>query len=530
MRAPARACRLRSARLAAASASLAALTAGHPALATTGLESPDIGVVQVGRGSAWLARADDPLAAFFNPAGLATQATGVHAGVHLLFLDRCFTRVDANGQPVSPGNGIPGPGAEGGPPAAICADSAPFPNPQIAVNVRVSDELAIGLAVLGPHASNLDWPETLQYQAGGGTFPQPSAQRHLLVESDALLLFPTLSLSYAITDTISVGAGFTWGVANVEFVTFTEAISTSAQDEFDRNQELKVQFNARDLFIPGFVVGGMWSATKNLDVAGWYKWQDAVDASADLLIRAKYWKASGAVNDSADGPDNPANITDREKIGTLKLPIPMEAKLGVRYHQPRSGGASERPSWAGPASGPPARRVRDTLSEDLFDIELDFTWANNSAVDTIEIRFQPDVPVNGTSNGFVPVNSDIPHAWKDVLGVRLGGDFVVLPGRLALRAGGFFETKGQDDQYLNLDFHMGTKAGVSGGATVRLGPVDVSAAYQHTFYGDLDNGGRGAVPALSGDASTGYRSRQFVNGGRLESSLNEVVLGGTLRF
>jgi hypothetical protein len=515
---------LRSAWIAAAGAGLAALTVGHPALATTGLESPDNGVLQVGRGSAWLARADDPLAAFFNPAGLATQSSGVHVGVHLLFMERCFTRLDANGQPVSPGNGIPGPGAEGGPPAAICADTTPFPNPQVALNVRVTDDLAIGLAVLGPHASNLDWPETLQYQVGGGTFPQPSGQRHLLVESDALLIFPTLSLSYAITDTISVGAGFTWGVANVEFVTFTEAISTSNQDEFDRNQELKVQFNARDLFIPGFVVGGLWSATESFDVAGWYKWQDSVDGSADLLIRSKYWKASGAVNDADDGPNNPANITDREEIGTLKLAIPMEAKLGVRYHHTRSDAP------AGNASGPPARRVRDMLSQDVFDIELDFTWANNSAVDTVEIRFQPDVPVAGTSNGFVPVNGDIPHEWKDVLGVRLGGDFVVLPGRLALRAGGFFETKGQDDEYLNLDFHMGTKGGISGGATVRVGPVDVSAAYQHTFYGALDNGGRGAVPALSGDASTGFRSRQFVNGGRLESSLNEVALGGTLRF
>src|SRR5262249_21879217 len=152
---------------------------------------------------------------------------------------------------------------------------------------------------------------------------------------------------------------------------------------------------------------------------------------------------------------------------------------------------------AGNASGPPPRRVRDMLKDDVFDIELDFTWANNSAVDVVEVRFQPDVPVAGTSNGFVPTNGDIPHEWKDVLGVRLGGDFVVLPGRLALRAGGFFETKGQEDQYLNLDFHMGTKGGVSGGATVRVGPIDVTAAYQHTFYGALDNGGRGGIRAIS---------------------------------
>jgi long-chain fatty acid transport protein len=58
----------------------------------------------------------------------------------------------------------------------------------------------------------------------------------------------------------------------------------------------------------------------------------------------------------------------------------------------------------------------------------------------------------------------------------------------------------------------------------------VSVAYQHTFFGALDNGGEGSVKALSGDASTNYQSVQSVNGGRLESSLDELALGATLRF
>ena len=58
----------------------------------------------------------------------------------------------------------------------------------------------------------------------------------------------------------------------------------------------------------------------------------------------------------------------------------------------------------------------------------------------------------------------------------------------------------------------------------------MSAAYQHTFFGALDNGGKGALKAISGDKSTDYRSRQSVNGGRLESSLNEFGLAGTVRF
>jgi long-chain fatty acid transport protein len=173
--------------------------------------------------------------------------------------------------------------------------------------------------------------------------------------------------------------------------------------------------------------------------------------------------------------------------------------------------------------------VRDPLSQDRFDVEVDLTWAHNSAVDTIEIRNKPGIKVKGTP-GTIPENGDIPHEWLDVLGVRLGGAVTVLPNVFSLRAGTFFESQGQSDEYLNLDFDMGWKLGVSGGGTVRLWPVDVSLAFQHVFYGTLDNGGKGVVKALSGDASTNFRSQQVVNGGSFGSSLNEVALGATLRF
>jgi long-chain fatty acid transport protein len=231
----------------------------------------------------------------------------------------------------------------------------------------------------------------------------------------------------------------------------------------------------------------------------------------------------------------------------VKLNIPMEAKLGIRYHMLRKE-PPPRPSWA----EKPERRVRDPLSEDWFDVELDFTWANNSAVQDMELTFKPGIAINdGTKSGVgeVPKNGNIPRKWRDVFGVRAGGDVVVVPNRLSLRTGGFFETKGQDDAYLNIDFNLAWKAGVGGGATVRVGPVDISVGYQHTFFGTLDNGGKGSVYALSGDASgtTGpspvcnkyksagygpgcFRSWQAVNGGKLEQSMNEFGLAASARF
>jgi long-chain fatty acid transport protein len=184
-------------------------------------------------------------------------------------------------------------------------------------------------------------------------------------------------------------------------------------------------------------------------------------------------------------------------------------------------------------------------------------------VQDLGLSFHSNPPVAGQVNtnnciattggciGGVPTNGGIPHHWKDVFGVRVGGDFVVLPNMLSLRAGGFYESKGVDDAYLNLDFDEAEKVGVSGGLTFRAGPVDISAGYAHTFYGTLNNNGNGQVYGLSGDgtgASMGacgtkpamnptptnvpgcFRSYQNVNGGILTSQINEFGLAGTVHF
>ena len=63
--------------------SLAAFLGARGAAATTVLELGDNGSEQMARGGAWVARASDPLAAFYNPAGLAGQETRAHpAGEH----------------------------------------------------------------------------------------------------------------------------------------------------------------------------------------------------------------------------------------------------------------------------------------------------------------------------------------------------------------------------------------------------------------------------------------------------------------
>ena len=533
-------------------AAVALLLGTSTAAASTALDSPDAGVQQTGRGGAWFVRADDPLAAYMNPAAMAFQASGVHLGAALMFQTRCFTRQSEGGAAVSPGTGILGPGGVPGvgdksvaPPAATCGtEPGLFPNPQIAGVFRISDRLAIGVAVLGPHTHGGNvWPESIPYtnrfgaskDKAGNQLTQPAPNRYMLVKADALLLFPTFSVAYAPTDTLSFGAGFTWGVASAAFTNFAEAIRTDDKTTVDNfTNDIRATLKAKDLFVPGIVLSAMWMPSKNLDIAAWFKWQDSFKTeTADTTFEANYWTAQGLKQTDA----SKVNITQADDKASLKLNLPMEAKLGLRYHVARE--SPNRPSWA---TKHPDRRTRDPLSEELFDIELNFTWANNSAIDQLYLGFQPGVKIDlgGGVTASVPTNANIPHYFKDVIGVRLGGDVNVLPNRLALRAGGFFETKGQNDGFIGLDFDAAQKYGLGLGATLRLGPVDVSASFQHTFYGTLDNKGVGSVHALSGDkascvvlvndGNTCNRSTQAINGGILNQSLNEAGVGATMRF
>src|SRR2546426_3647387 len=132
--------------------------------ATTILEVADNGSEQLGRGGAWVARASDPLAAFYNPAGLAGQPSRVVLQDSLAISRACYTRSKSTTDPtedgVAPGAAYP----------RVCDGAPLLPTGQIAIAYRVSDRLGIGAALLGPSAvPRAKWPDFTP----GTTSPAP---------------------------------------------------------------------------------------------------------------------------------------------------------------------------------------------------------------------------------------------------------------------------------------------------------------------------------------------------------------------
>jgi long-chain fatty acid transport protein len=327
------------------------------------------------------------------------------------------------------------------------------------------------------------------------------------------------------------------------------------------SNDVRSELHAKALFVPGFTLGTIWSPLEDLDVAAWYKWSSSIDAKGDVQTAAPYFTPAVARGDTSgvvygdthvpncnQGPGAPPRCGNGDNAD-VHVPQPMEAKLGVRYHRPR-GDVPRDP------------RRRDPIAQDVFDVEADFTWANDSAFDAVQIR----LPANAQGDGSLPAtlglpggatlppNADVQHQFHDVFGVRLGGDYSAMPDRLALRAGAFFETQAANSVYQNIDFDGALRFGLALGGTyrIRLGErsLDLMLAYGHVFFGTLDNssGGARGLSALAGSPcssgmdpqgttatcpATGtqkYRTDWAANLGTITSSINVVNVGASFAF
>jgi hypothetical protein len=75
----------------------------------------------------------------------------------------------------------------------------------------------------------------------------------------------------------------------------------------------------------------------------------------------------------------------------------------------------------------------------------------------------------------------VPHNWKDQVSVRVGGDWNVIPGQLALRLGGSYETLGFRDGFGFIDYLPLQRFGVHVGLSGRWAKTELTLGYAHFF-------------------------------------------------
>jgi long-subunit fatty acid transport protein len=137
---------------------------------------------------------------------------------------------------------------------------------------------------------------------------------------------------------------------------------------------------------------------------------------------------------------------------TLTLPLPMLFRSGARYRHLAGG-------------------------RELFDIELDVEYETWSRVNRFTVETN-HLKANGLGQQVDLNQINIEKHWRDTIAVKLGGDYAVIPDRLKLRGGAFYESAVADPAYSNVDFPSGPQIGGGLGASVYFQRVEVAVAYQ----------------------------------------------------
>jgi long-subunit fatty acid transport protein len=119
-------------------------------------------------------------------------------------------------------------------------------------------------------------------------------------------------------------------------------------------------------------------------------------------------------------------------------------------------------------------------------VEANVVYERWSILKTIEIHPQGITVVSDNFGVSKPLGNIIfPKNYEDAFSIRLGGEYALMPGRLAVRAGYLHETSAIPNQSTSVDFGNWARdmVAIGGSVSIPRTPVTVDVAYAHHFLG-----------------------------------------------
>ncbi len=501
---------------------LSAFVLGFAANAqAAGVEDAPAGAEALGRAANYV-RARDFFAVWQNPANLAVVSRR-NAGLEfrLPVMNACFDRARDPSKEYKPFESF----------NKVCNEKKVFPTGNVGYAMSFENGLGFGVGVFTPSGvSKLKFgDDTIVTQmTGPGEYGRTetgveTANRQLLITRDVLAAFLMAGVGYQIMPELRVGLSAGFGVADIRFKNVASVQGSSFLD-----QEVLTKVHVKDWFVPRATFSIVGSPIPALDLMA------QVTITSDI-------KASGHVDAQANGitgaPRGNCKSTEpgpycRVDDVTLKVPYQrVEVYIGARYGFVRPG-HTHGPKF-------------DPMKDELGDVELNAYFVNTGSVDAYRLNlydagdpddlarvsFSTDPNARGVG---LPARALIPHNWRNTYGVRVGGDYNVLPSLLSLRAGFSYESSAVRGSYMNIDYFAQQKFGLHIGASVMIGSmVKVSLAYAHLFYGKVDTRvGEGRVPEIAAVPAVPPDTvpAQPVNEGSYRARQDIISLQGNLIF
>ena len=456
-------------------------------LATIGTTNPvfaggywnlEQGTSHYGRGGANFTNPDDPLAVMINPAGLAGQkGLKLAIGFDLVDDKRQFARA-----PADPSLSLPVSEFD---PEVNQLSFGRLPSPNIFVSYGFSnpgwENLALGLGVWGPPRSDT------RYSDDGG-------QRYALTRNNNAQIFFGLGAAYEFSN-INLKIGATALVLNtvldLGMSLYGGGGGIVCVRPEDPRCDVAVDLLAGDKGAPTARFGVSYQPVSWLRIAAIY--QMPFNAEVDGTIEVEFGSAfrDGVASLSGDKVE-------------ISVGMPGIASLAMAYVDP----------------------------DGLFDVELAAVWEGWHRNQQATIVPQGLV-VSSTLNQFDGMTLGeiiLENRFKDTYSVRLGGSAWVLPERLLLRAGAYYETGAVPGNYLSASTMDLDKVGGSVGAKVDVLDwlwVDIAVGYTQWLERTVENSAVTLTDILVLDAETPAYNHSIADG---TYSNRQVFLMGNVGF
>lgn len=415
----------------AAAAAALALAACPVGARAGGLFVPGYGSQAQPRAGAFVAKADDPSALYYNPAGLAKQkGTNAHLGMNFIAFNQKFQRAGVyeatDDAPADDWTGQPyGEVENEATPAIGVGRFQGIPLFGVTTDLGGRSPVVIGLGLIADHG----YPEREieeSYQFGDPNTPPPP-QRYDIIEQDVSAAFPSLGAAYRIAPQVDVGVRVSWGFAGSKGRQHLWAGQNYSED-VQRDGVFAV--DVADNFIPAAGAGLLYRPTPAVELGAAYHTQKNVnfkgEGQATIGSRANPAFPEDFIAPELDSPKCAGGGTVAAIKTCIDLTLPQTASLGGRYI------------------------LRDVSGEERGDVELDVQWEDWSSASDITITADG----KGGFTGMPLRPAVVRHGFQDTFSFRLGGSYGFDLGpdsRLEVRAGAAHDTAAAPLTWTRLD-------------------------------------------------------------------------------
>ncbi len=496
-----------------------------------GYDIPDNGTEALGRGGAFVAKADDGTALYYNVAGLARQrGTRVTIDSNFLIHDMAFTRSGV--YPGDPNNAMT-PWAGTAYPTIHDANSI-FTAPMLGISTNLFKRLGLGFGLYGPSSigqhsyglngvSAVQIPSTVNSKVAADINSQsatvklpngtiaPAPSRYDVTSTNLLIIFPTFAAAYQLTDWLDIGAALqivysNFQLSNANFVPLGQNACVGSPDYPGCDAYGVVKTSGVTVT---YLLSALLHPTDSIDLGITYRPQVDVNTSGTLH----------AV------PPEAQPMMFPDATATFSTRLPQYVRFGGRYAFHYADGTERA------------------------DVELDSTWENwgscrlrqqsdgTTVCETSDYLHaeNPNMFLWATQGATNVLNANVIHNYHDTWSVRLGGAYNFRVGdrsRVIARAGFYWDQSSTDPKDTRLDFDTLEKYGFTLGVGYKWRGLTVNAAYAYV-YSPARTVTDSEVAALSAIDGSHYSKNEpmiFGGNGTYAPSLQIVSIGLTVNF